>query len=79
MPSRPSSAGSRPRADATAIRVVVIAHGPPMRGGIATVALDIVEDPALNAEFDLVFFNTSQNDDGRGRFGLENIARALSH
>ena len=79
MPSRPSSAGSRPRADAAAIRVVVIAHGPPMRGGIATVALDIVEDPALNAEFDLVFFNTSQNDDGRGRFGLENIARALSH
>ena len=50
-----------------------------MRGGVATVALDIVEDPVLNEEFDVVFQNTSQNDDGRGEFGLENIARALQH
>ena len=50
-----------------------------MRGGIATVALDIVEDPQLNAEFDMVFYNTSQNDDQRGEFGLENLKRALEH
>ncbi|MGI9577610.1 MAG: glycosyltransferase, partial [Microthrixaceae bacterium] len=71
-----------PSADSRAfngVRVVVIAHGPPMRGGIATVALDIVEDPVLNEEFDVVFYNTSQNDDQRGEFGLENVKRAFEH
>lgn len=57
--------------------MVVVAHGPPMRGGIATVALDLVEDAALNEEFDLVFLNTAQNDDQRGTFGAENVKRAL--
>ncbi len=77
MADRPSSdpqtvPGNRPR-------VVVVSHGPPMRGGIATVALDIVEDPQLNDAFDIVFVNTSQNDDGRGEFGIENIVRAVRH
>ncbi len=63
--------------DYTGIRVVVVAHGPPMRGGIATVALDLVEDPELNAEFDMVFQNTAQNDEARGKLAVENIKRAL--
>lgn len=61
------------------VRVVVVSHGPPMRGGIATVALDIVEDPRLNEEFEVVFLNTSQNDDARGEFGIRNILRASSN
>ncbi len=82
MPSRPSAPGAPDAPDDGGderVRVVVVSHGPPMRGGIATVALDIVEDPELDAEFDIVFFNTSQNDDGRGEFGLENVLRAFSH
>lgn len=59
------------------IRVVVVAHGPPVKGGITTVAMDLVEDPGLNAEFEMVFLNTSQNDDQRGRLGLENVRRAV--
>lgn len=59
------------------IRVVVVAHGPPTKGGIATVALDLVEDPVLNAEFEMVFLNTTQNDAARGEFGLQNLRRAL--
>ena len=55
------------------IRVVVVAHGPPMKGGVATVALDIVEDPQLREEFEVVFLNTSQNDDQRGSFAVENL------
>ena len=58
-----------------AIHVLVVAHGPPLRGGIATVALDLVEDPGLNAEFDVEFLNTAQNDDARGRFSLANVQR----
>lgn len=61
----------------TGIRVVVVAHGPPVKGGITTVAMDLVEDPELNAEFDLVFLSTTQNDDARGRFGLDNLQRVL--
>lgn len=64
--------------DYSGIRVIVVAHGPPLKGGIATVALDLVEDPVLNAEFDLVFLNTSQNDDARGRFAVENLQRAAA-
>lgn len=60
------------------IRVVVVAHGPPLRGGIATVAMDLVEDPELNACFEMVFLNTSQNEDQRGKFSLANIRRLLS-
>lgn len=56
--------------DFSGIRVVVVAHGPPLKGGIATVALDLVEDPVLNAEFEIVFQNTSQNDEARGKFAL---------
>lgn len=59
--------------------MVVVSHGPPMRGGITTVALDIVEDPRLNEEFEVVFLNTSQNDEARGEFGIQNIVRAASH
>jgi len=59
------------------IRVVVVAHGPPLKGGIATVALDLIEDPVLNAEFEMVFLNTAQNDDARGKFAVENIHRAF--
>lgn len=77
-----SAASSAPDTAATfpefsGIRVVVVAHGPPMKGGIATVALDIVEDPALNAEFEVVFQNTTQNDDSRGKFAIENVKRAF--
>lgn len=61
----------------TRIRVVVVAHGPPLRGGIATVAMDIVGDPALNDEFEIVFVNTSQNEDARGRLSLANVRRML--
>ena len=60
------------------IRVVVVAHGPPVKGGITTVAMDLVEDPELNREFEMVFLNTSQNDDARGGFGLENVRRAVA-
>jgi glycosyltransferase involved in cell wall biosynthesis len=59
------------------VRVVVVAHGPPMRGGVATVALDLVEDPELGREFDVVFQNTTQNDERRGQFALANIRRAV--
>ena len=67
----------RPQVEYTGIRVVVVAHGPPMRGGIATVALDLVEDPVLNAEFEMVFQNTAQNDEARGKFAIENVRRAV--
>lgn len=60
-----------------AIHVLVVAHGPPMRGGIATVALDLVQDPGLNAEFDVELLNTAQNDEARGRFSALNVRRAL--
>ena len=43
--------------DYSGIRVVVVAHGPPVKGGIATVALDLIEDPGLNAEFEMLFLN----------------------
>ena len=60
-------------------RVVVVSHGPPLTGGIVTVAVDLVEDPALNAEFEVVFQNTTQAEDKRGKLALENIWRALTH
>ena len=40
-------------------------------------ALDLVEDPGLNAEFEMVFLNTAQNDDQRGKLALENVKRAV--
>lgn len=61
------------------IRVVVVAHGPPLKGGITTVAMDLVEDPGLNEEFEMVFQNTGQAQDKRGSFALENVWRAVSH
>ncbi len=60
-------------------RVVVVAHGPPLKGGVTTVALDLVEDPVLNAEFEVVFQNTSQAQDKRGELALENVWRAIVH
>lgn len=60
------------------IRVVVVAHGPPLKGGVATVALDLVEDPVLNAEFEMVFQNTSQNDEARGKLAIANVRRAVT-
>jgi glycosyltransferase involved in cell wall biosynthesis len=69
---------SSPQRDAGGVRVVVVAHGPPVRGGVATVALDIIEDPELGREFELVFQNTAQNDDQRGELALENITRAFT-
>ena len=60
-------------------RVVVVSHGPPLKGGIVTVAVDLVEDPGLNAEFEMVFQNTTQAEDKRGKLALENIWRALTH
>ncbi len=59
------------------IRVVVVAHGPPLKGGITTVAMDIVEDDELRAEFDMVFVNTSQNEDARGKVSLANVQRLV--
>lgn len=56
---------------------MVVAHGPPLKGGITTVAMDLVEDPDLNAEFEMVFLNTAQNDDQRGKFSIENVTRAF--
>lgn len=73
-----SSGVTRGARAATGIRVVVVSHGPPMRGGIATVAMDLVEDPGLCDEFEMVFINTAQNDDARGKFAWENIVRAFS-
>ena len=64
--------------DYSGIRVVVVAHGPPVKGGIATVALDLVEDPGLNAEFEMLFLNTAQNDSQRGEFALSNVKRAFA-
>ncbi len=59
------------------IRVVVVAHGPPLKGGITTVAMDIVEDAELNSEFEIVFVNTSQNEDARGKVSLANVQRLV--
>jgi len=73
MSRRSRRAGDRGTNDA--IHVLVVAHGPPLRGGIATVAADLVDDPGLNAEFDIEFFNTAQNDEARGKFSLANISR----
>ena len=64
--------------DYSGIRVVVVAHGPPVKGGIATVALDLIEDPGLNAEFEMLFLNTAQNDSQRGEFALSNVKRAFA-
>lgn len=78
----PSESGDRPPKEPptySGTRVVVVAHGPPLSGGIATVALDLVEDPELNAEFEVVFQNTSQAQDKRGKFALENIQRVFAH
>jgi glycosyltransferase involved in cell wall biosynthesis len=61
------------------MRVVVVAHGPPLKGGITTVALDLVGDPTLNARFEMVFQNTSQAQDKRGRLALENVLRSFTH
>lgn len=60
------------------IRVVVVAHGPPLAGGITTVAMDLVEDPVLNAEFEVVFVNTSQNEEARGKLSVQNVRRLLA-
>ena len=60
-------------------RVIVVAHGPPLKGGITTVALDLVENRQLNDEFEMVFQNTSQAQDKRGTLALENILRAFTH
>ena len=59
------------------IRVVIVAHGPPLKGGITTVAMDLVEDPVLNAEFEVVFVNTTQNEDARGQLSVRNVRRLL--
>jgi hypothetical protein len=64
-------------ASTTGIRVIVVAHGPPLAGGITTVALDLVEDPVLNSEFDVVFQNTAQAQDQRGKFSLTNLQRVV--
>jgi len=40
--------------------------------------MDLIEDPELNREFEMVFLNTSQKDDARGGFGLENVRRAVA-
>lgn len=60
-------------------RVVVVAHGPPLKGGITTVALDLVDSPQLNAQFDMVFQNTTQAEDNRGTFAIGNVIRAVAH
>lgn len=60
-------------------RVVVVAHGPPLKGGITTVALDLVESPELNSRFEMVFQNTTQAQDKRGVFAIGNVVRALVH
>lgn len=59
-------------------RVVVVGHGPPVKGGITTVTMDLVEDPGLNDEFEMVLNNTSQNDAARGKFDLANLRRAVT-
>lgn len=60
-------------------RVVVVAHGPPLKGGITTVALDLVESPDLNSRFEMVFQNTTQAQDARGTFAIGNVVRAITH
>lgn len=69
----------RPARNNAKRRVIVVAHGPPLKGGITTVALDLIESPELNEEFEMVFQNTSQAQDKRGTFALENIVRAFAH
>lgn len=69
---RESRSRSRPR-------VVVVAHGPPLKGGITTVALDLVESPELNTHFEMVFQNTTQAQDKRGTFAIGNVLRAVMH
>lgn len=64
--------------DYSGIRVVIVAHGPPLKGGVTTVAMDLVEDPVLNAEFDIVFLNTTQNESQRGKLSMQNVTRAVT-
>lgn len=58
---------------------MLVSHGPPLKGGVTTVAVDLIEDPGLNAEFEMVFQNTSQAEDKRGKLAAKNIWRAVTH
>lgn len=71
----PTDATPGATADFSSIRVVVVAHGPPLKGGITTVAMNLVEDPVLNSQFEIVFHNTSQNEGARGKLSLANVRR----
>jgi glycosyltransferase involved in cell wall biosynthesis len=70
-----------PGTDATPGRptVVVVAEARPMRGGIATFAETITEDPILAKDFDVRLLNTARvaTREG-GRFNLANIRYALA-
>lgn len=75
MESSPSTSERRQQTKPT--RVIVVGHGPPLRGGISTVVTNIADDPDLNRTFNIEFFNTAQSEANRGKFALENVARVF--
>ena len=59
-------------------KVVVVAEAKPMRGGIATFAETITEDPVLAAEFDVELLNTARTATRQGgKLVFSNITNAL--
>ena len=67
------------RTDGRRPLVVVVAEARPMRGGIATFAETITEDPILARDFDVQLLNTARvaTREG-GRFNLSNVRYALA-
>ncbi len=59
-------------------RVLVVAQGPPARGGIATFATTLVEDPGLNRSFEMSLLNTCRTAERRaGTWSTENVRHAF--
>jgi glycosyltransferase involved in cell wall biosynthesis len=59
--------------------VVVVAEAKPMRGGIATFAETITEDPLLAAEFDVELLNTARTATRQGgKLVFSNITAAIA-
>ena len=59
-------------------RVVVVAQGPPARGGISTFAMSLVDDADLARSFSLDLLNTTRSAERRaGTFSVGNIRNAF--
>lgn len=59
-------------------RVVVVAQGPPARGGISSFATTLVDDPGLGRDFAMTLLNTCRTAERRaGTWSLENLLHAV--